>query len=71
MILPAIVTNVTAFGAFVNLGIKENGLIHKSNLAETYVDDPAKFISLHEHITIQILEIDEERKRIGLKRLIR
>ena len=69
MILPGIVTNVTAFGAFVNIGIKENGLIHKSNLAETYVDDPSQFIALHEHVDVQILEIDSDRKRIGLKRI--
>ncbi len=69
MILSGIVTNVTAFGAFVNIGIKENGLIHKSNLADVYVDDPAKFISLHEHVEVQILEIDAARKRVGLKRI--
>lgn len=69
MILPGIVTNVTAFGAFVNIGIKENGLIHKSNLAETYVEDPAQFISLHEHVSVQVLEIDPSRKRVGLKRV--
>jgi len=69
MILPGIVTNVTAFGAFVNIGIKENGLIHKSNLAETYVEDPGQFISLHEHVSVQVLEVDASRKRVGLKRL--
>jgi uncharacterized protein len=69
MILPGIVTNVTAFGAFVNIGIKENGLIHKSQLADVYVEDPAQFISLHEHVDVQILEIDVARKRVGLKRL--
>jgi uncharacterized protein len=69
MILPGIVTNVTAFGAFVNIGIKENGLIHKSQLADVYVDDPAKFISLHEHVKVQIQEIDVTRKRVGLKRI--
>ena len=69
MILPGIVTNVTAFGAFVNIGIKENGLIHKSNLAETYVEDPAQFISLHEHVSVQVLEVDASRKRVGLKRV--
>jgi uncharacterized protein len=69
MILPGIVTNVTAFGAFVNIGIKENGLIHKSNLADVYVDDPAKFISLHEHVDVQVMEIDIVRKRVGLKKL--
>jgi uncharacterized protein len=70
MILPGIVTNVTAFGAFVNIGIKENGLIHKSQLAETFVEDPAQFISLHEHVEVQVLEVDAARKRVGLKRII-
>ena len=69
MLLPGIVTNVTAFGAFVNIGIKENGLIHKSQLAETYVEDPAQFISLHEHVEVQVLEVDSSRKRVGLKRI--
>ena len=69
MILPGIVTNVTAFGAFVNIGIKENGLIHKSNLADVYVDDPSKFIALHEHVDVQVVEIDIPRKRVGLKKL--
>ena len=68
--LTGIVTNVTAFGAFINIGIKENGLIHKSNLANEYVEDPSKYISLHEHIDVEIIEIDIPRKRIGLKRLI-
>jgi uncharacterized protein len=69
MTLTGIVTNVTAFGAFVNIGIKENGLIHKSNLADTYVDDPAKFIALHQHVDVQVLEVDVARKRVGLKKV--
>jgi uncharacterized protein len=69
MILNGIVTNVTAFGAFVNIGIKENGLIHKSQLADVFVDDPAKFISLHEHVSVKVLEIDSARKRIGLRKV--
>ncbi|HLU87611.1 MAG TPA: helix-hairpin-helix domain-containing protein, partial [Taishania sp.] len=69
MELNGIVTNVTAFGAFVNIGIKENGLIHKSQLADVYVEDPSKFIQLHEHVKVQVVEIDVARKRIGLKRL--
>ena len=69
MTLTGIVTNVTAFGAFVNIGIKENGLIHKSNLADTYVDDPAKFIALHQHVEVQVLEVDADRKRVGLKKV--
>jgi protein Tex len=69
MRLPGIVTNVTNFGAFVNIGIKENGLIHKSQLADTYVENPADFISLHDHVEVLVVEIDKDRKRIGLKRL--
>jgi uncharacterized protein len=69
MVLPGIVTNVTAFGAFVNIGIKENGLIHKSQLADVYVEDPAQFISLHEHVEVRVLEVDSTRKRVGLKKL--
>jgi uncharacterized protein len=60
---------VTAFGAFVNIGIKENGLIHKSQLADVFVDDPSRFITLHEHVSVQILEVDLTRKRIGLKKI--
>jgi uncharacterized protein len=69
MTLTGIVTNVTAFGAFVNIGIKENGLIHKSNLADTYVEDPAKFIALHQHVEVKVLEVDVARKRVGLKKI--
>jgi uncharacterized protein len=69
MVLPGIVTNVTAFGAFVNIGIKENGLIHKSQLADVYVEDPAQFISLHEHVEVRVLEVDTARKRVGLKKV--
>lgn len=70
MELRGIVTNVTAFGAFVNLGIKENGLIHKSQLADVYVEDPAQFISLHEHVDVRVMEVDVARKRVGLKRML-
>lgn len=69
MLLTGIVTNVTNFGAFVNIGIKENGLIHKSNLADVYVEDPSQFISLDEHVEVTVMEVDVLRKRIGLKRL--
>jgi protein Tex len=69
MKLPGVVTNVTNFGAFVNIGIKENGLIHKSHLHEGYVENPADFISLHDHVEVEVVSIDSERKRIGLKRL--
>ena len=67
--LSGIVTNVTAFGAFVNIGIKENGLIHKSNLSESYVEDPTQFIALHEHVNVEVMEVDVARKRIGLRKI--
>ncbi len=69
MRLRGIVTNITAFGAFVNIGIKENGLIHKSNLSDEYVEDPTALISLHDHVSVQVIEVDIARKRIGLKRI--
>jgi uncharacterized protein len=69
MRLRGIVTNVTAFGAFINIGIKENGLIHKSNLSDSYVEDPTTIISLHDHVSVQVVEVDIVRKRIGLKRI--
>ena len=69
MRLRGIVTNVTAFGAFVNIGIKENGLIHKSNLSDSYVEDPTTIISLHDHVSVQVVEVDIVRKRIGLMRI--
>ena len=65
--LPGIVNNVTNFGAFVDIGIKENGLIHISNLADEYISNPADVISLHQHVMVQVISIDKERKRIGLK----
>ena len=67
--LTGIVTNVTAFGAFVNIGIKENGLIHKSNLSDAYVEDPTQYIALHEHVNVEVMEVDVARKRIGLKKI--
>jgi uncharacterized protein len=65
--LPGIVNNVTNFGAFVDIGIKENGLIHISNLADEYISNPADVIALHQHVMVQVISIDKERKRIGLK----
>lgn len=70
MKLPGVVTNVTNFGAFVNIGIKENGLIHKSHLHQGYVENPADFISLHEHVEVEVMSVDLERKRIGLMRVL-
>ena len=67
--LPGIVTNVTDFGAFINIGIKENGLIHKSQLADVFVVNPSDFIAIHEHLMVEVVSLDIERKRIGLKKV--
>lgn len=67
MKITGIITNVTNFGAFVNIGIKENGLIHKSNMADHYVEDPSEIVSLHEHVEVEVMEVDVPRKRIGLR----
>ncbi|MFV0391765.1 MAG: Tex family protein [Paludibacteraceae bacterium] len=69
MELPGIITNVTNFGAFCDIGIKENGLIHISNLADRYVSNPADIVSLHQHVKVRVLEVDMARKRIQLKLL--
>ena len=61
-----IVTNVTDFGAFVNIGLKENGLIHKTQLAHEYVTNPTDFISIDQHVKAKVIQVDIERKRIGL-----
>jgi uncharacterized protein len=66
MELNGIITNVTSFGAFVNIGIKENGLIHKSNMGEQYVEDPSEVVKLHQHVRTKVLTVDVPRKRIGL-----
>jgi uncharacterized protein len=66
MIVPGIINNVTNFGAFVDIGIKQNGLIHISNLADRYVSNPADIVKLHQHVMVKILDIDKERGRIQL-----
>ena len=63
---PAIVTNITNFGVFADLGIKVNGLIHVSQLSDHFVSNPADVVSLHQHITVKVLDVDLERKRIQL-----
>ena len=69
MELPGIVTNITDFGAFVDIGIKQNGLIHRSQLAERFVSDPTEVVDIHQHIRVRVIGIDLERKRIQLKKL--
>lgn len=67
MELPGIVTNITNFGAFVDIGIKENGLVHISQMADKYISNPAEVVSLHQHIKVRVLEVDMVRKRVQLK----
>jgi uncharacterized protein len=66
MKINGIVTNVTDFGAFVNIGIKENGLIHKTELSTDFVSNPIDFINIDQHVSVTVIQLDEERKRIGL-----
>ena len=65
-LLPGIVNNITNFGCFVDIGIKESGLIHISNLADTFVKDVNEHVSLHQQIVVKVLEVDVARKRIQL-----
>ncbi len=66
MIVPGIVTNVTKFGAFVDIGIKQDGLVHISNMSSSYVSDPSKVVKLHQHVMVKVLDVDVERRRIQL-----
>ena len=66
MVVPGIVTNITKFGAFVDIGVKQDGLVHVSQMADRYVDDPAKVVKLHQHVTVRVLSVDLARKRIQL-----
>ena len=67
MELPGIVGNITNFGAFVDIGIKENGLVHLSQLADRFVSDPNEIVSIHQHVRVRVLSVDTDRKRIALK----
>lgn len=66
MILPGIVTNITAFGAFVDVGVKQDGLVHVSQLASKFVKDPNEVVKLHQQVQVKVLEVDMARKRISL-----
>ena len=70
MVLPGIVSNITAFGCFVDIGIKENGLVHISQLKDGFVSDPSEVVKLHQQVKVKIIEIDTERKRIALSMVI-
>lgn len=66
MVLPAVITNVTKFGAFADVGIKQDGLIHISQMADRFVKDPAEIVSVRDQVRVRVTEVDIERKRIGL-----
>lgn len=66
MVLPGIVTNITNFGAFVDIGVKQDGLVHISNLKNEFVGNPSDVVSLHQHVTVKVVDVDISRKRIQL-----
>ncbi|MFC6268382.1 Tex family protein [Frigoriflavimonas asaccharolytica] len=70
MILPGIVNNITAFGCFVDVGIKESGLVHISQLKEGFVSDVNEVVKLNQHVQVKVLEVDEDRKRVQLSMVL-
>ncbi|MEG1763218.1 MAG: S1 RNA-binding domain-containing protein, partial [Bacteroidales bacterium] len=66
MILPGIVTNITAFGAFVDVGVHQDGLVHLSQMANRFIRDPNEVVHLHQSVNVKVLSVDMEGKRIQL-----
>jgi uncharacterized protein len=66
MELPGIITNITNFGAFVDIGVHQDGLVHISQLADRYVADPTQVVHLHQHVRVRVIEVDRKRNRISL-----
>jgi uncharacterized protein len=66
LVLPGIVTNITNFGCFVDIGIKENGLVHISEMADRFISDPTQAVSIHQHVRVKVLSVDPVRKRVQL-----
>jgi uncharacterized protein len=66
IVLPGVVTNITNFGCFVDIGIKENGLVHISEMADRFITDPTQIVSIHQHVKVKVLTIDMLRKRVQL-----
>ncbi|MDR1756395.1 MAG: RNA-binding transcriptional accessory protein [Culturomica sp.] len=66
MVLPGIVTNLTNFGAFVDIGVKQEGLVHISEIADRYIANPAEVLALHQQLRVKVIQVDRERRRIGL-----
>jgi uncharacterized protein len=66
MVLPGLVTNITKFGCFVDIGVKEDGLVHISQMADKFVSDPNTIVKLQQHVMVKVTELDLDRKRIAL-----
>ena len=66
MVVPGIVTNITKFGAFVDIGVHQDGLVHVSQMADRYVSEPSEVVKLHEHVMVRVAEVDLKRRRIAL-----
>ena len=66
MVLPGIVTNITAFGAFVDIGVHQDGLVHVSQLADRFVRDPNEVVKLNQKVMVRIVDVDMQRSRIQL-----
>jgi protein Tex len=66
MEVPGIVTNLTRFGAFVDIGVKQDGLVHVSEIAHKYIQDPSEVLKLNQHVKVKVMEVDVARKRIAL-----
>lgn len=70
MVLPGIVNNITAFGCFVDIGLKESGLVHISQLKDGYVSDVNEVVKLHQQVEVKVTEVDEARHRISLSMIL-
>jgi uncharacterized protein len=66
MVVPGVVTNITRFGAFVDIGVKQDGLVHVSEISHTYITDPNQVLKLNQHVQVKVTEVDVARKRIAL-----
>ena len=66
MQLPGIVTNITAFGAFVDIGVHQDGLVHISKMADRFVKDPSKVVKVHQKVNVSVVDVDQQRNRIAL-----
>jgi uncharacterized protein len=66
MEVPGVVTNITRFGAFIDIGVKQDGLVHVSEISHTYITDPNEVLKLNQHVNVKVLEVDTLRKRIAL-----